>query len=72
MMKALLRIAAVLSFLFPFVFGAALLMAAFASKTTQDFWIPGALGSFLVGNAIFVGATLLVAAEKFSRKGGSQ
>ena len=71
-MKILLRIAAVLSFFFPFVFGACLLMVALGSKTTQDLWIPGAIGAFLIGNAFFAGALLLVAAEKFSRKAESK
>lgn len=71
-MKTLLRIAAVLSFLFPFAVGMPLLLAALSSKTSQDFWIPAAMGSFLVGNAIFVGAILLFSAEKLSRNDASQ
>ncbi|MBI4327857.1 MAG: hypothetical protein HY674_21715 [Chloroflexi bacterium] len=70
-MKTLLRIVAVLSFLFPFVFGVWLLIAALSSKTEEDLLIPAAMGSFLVGNAFFVGAILLVAAEKFSRMMGA-
>ena len=60
-----------MSFLFPFVSGAGLLMAAL-SATHSDGVVVGAIGSFLVGNAIFVGAMLLVAAEKFSRKEGDK
>jgi hypothetical protein len=71
-MKTLLRIAAVLSFLFPFVCGVGLLIAALSSNTAEDLWIPAAMGSFLVGNAFFVGAMLLFAAEKLSRNDGSK
>jgi len=70
-MKTLIRIAAVLSFLFPFVFGVWLLIAALSSKT-EDLLVLAAMGSFLVGNAFFVGAILLVAAEKLSRNDGSK
>jgi hypothetical protein len=70
-MKALLRITAVLAFVFPFVFGVALLGLAISSDY-QDGLIPGAIGSFLVGNAFFVGAMLLVAAEKFGRNEASK
>jgi len=65
-MKMLLRIAAVLAFIFPFSIGAALLVAAFSSETRQDFWIPAAIGAFLIGNAIFVGGVLLAVGEKFA------
>jgi hypothetical protein len=71
-MKILLRIAAVLSFLFPFLCGAGLLSAALATNTASDFWIPAAVGSFLIGNAIFAGAILLFAAEKLSRTTGRE
>jgi len=69
-MKALLRIAAVLSFLFPFVSGVGLLNVALSS-TYKDGILAGAIGSFLIGNAFFVGAMLLFAAEKLSRNHGS-
>jgi hypothetical protein len=71
-MRTLLRIAAALSFLFPFVCGVGLLVAALSSNTVKDLWIPAAMGSFLVGNAFFVGAMLLFAAEKLSRNDGSK
>ena len=70
-MKNLLRIAAVLSFLFPFVAGVGLLIVALSSNYSDGLLV-GAIGSFLVGNAFFVGAILLVAAEKLSRKDGSK
>ena len=71
-MKALLRIAAALSFLFPFVCGAWLLNAALPLKNEAGAFIPIAMGSFLVGNAFFVGALLLFAAEKFGGGDGSK
>ena len=70
-MKTLLRIAAVLAFLFPFVSGAGFLATALTSNHSDGLAI-GAIGSFLVGNAIFIGAVLLVAAEKFNRNEGAQ
>jgi hypothetical protein len=70
-MKALLRIAAVLSFLFPFVSGVWVITAALSS-TKEDLIVLGAIGSFLVGNAFFVGAILLVAAERLCRNNGSK
>jgi hypothetical protein len=71
-MKTLLRIAAVLSFLFPFVCGVGLLIAALSSASEVRGPIAIAIGSFLVGNAFFVGAILLFAAEKLSRNDGSK
>jgi hypothetical protein len=74
-MKTFLRIAAVLSFLFPFVCGVWLLITALSSEASDAFitiFIPVAMGSFLVGNAFFVGAILLFAAEKLSRNDGSK
>ena len=65
-MKTSLRIAAVLSFLFPFVFGVALLLMGITSDYKDGLMI-GAIGSFLIGDAIFVGAILLFAAEKLNR-----
>ena len=70
-MKTLLRIAAVLSFLFPFVCGVWLLIPALSSKAS-DALIPITIGCFFVGNAFFVGAILLFAAEKLSRNDGSK
>ena len=66
-MKTLLRIIAILAFLFPFIAGVALLNLAF-STTNKDGLLAGAIGSFLVGNAFFVGAILLFAAEKVRRR----
>jgi hypothetical protein len=70
-MKTLLQMAAVLSFLFPFVFGVWLLIAALSSAG-GDMLIAAAMGSFLIGNAFFVGGMLLVAAEKLNRYDGSK
>lgn len=70
-MKTFLRIAAAAGFLVPFIPGVLLTSAALRSETSQDFWIPLAIGGFLVGNAIFIGAILLVAAEKFGGPSGS-
>jgi hypothetical protein len=69
-MKILLRMAAVLAFIFPFGIGAALLVAALSAPTTQDFWIPAAMGAFLIGNAVFVGGVLFAVAEKLGAKDG--
>ena len=62
-MKTLLRIAAVLSFLVPFVCGVWLLEAGA--------FIRIAIGSFLVLSAFFVGAILVFAAEEFGRSEGA-
>jgi hypothetical protein len=71
--KNLLRIAAVLSFLFPFIGGVwCPLQAAFSPKSDPDAALLAIIGCFLVGNAFFVGAILLFAAEKLSRNGGSK
>jgi hypothetical protein len=70
-MKTLLRITAGLAFLFPFIAGVGLLNVAFSS-TYQDGLLAGAIGAFLVGNAIFVGAILLFAAEKLNRNLGRE
>jgi hypothetical protein len=71
-MKTLLRIAAVLSFLFCFAGGAGLLIVALSLRTAEDVSIPAVIGCFLVGNAIFIGAILLFAAEKLSRNDASK
>ena len=48
------------------------LLIAALSSNAKDMLVAAAMGSFLVGNAFFVGAILLVAAEKFSRNDGSK
>ena len=70
-MKTLLRIAAVLSFLFCSVSGGSIL-AKSLSLPYEDLFILSALGLFLVGMAFFFGAVLLVAAEKLGRNVGSK
>jgi hypothetical protein len=65
-MKTLLRMAAVLSFLFFFVGGGCLLIRAPFLVASDAFPIM-AVGFFFVGTAFFVGPILLVAAEKLSR-----
>jgi len=67
-MKKLLRIAAVLAFLFPFLSGVGLLLCT----RGEEAWFTISLGSFLIGNGIFVGGILLVAAEKLNREDGSK
>jgi len=72
-MKTLLLIAAVLSFLFPFVGGMLLFGLALSSHSgSGEGPMPFVIGCFLVGNAFFVGARLLVAAEKLDRNDGSK
>jgi hypothetical protein len=71
-MKTLLRTAAGLSFLFPFICGVWLLLAGLSSRTVEDSWFPIVIGSFLLGNAFFIGAMLLFAAEKLSHNHGSK
>lgn len=71
-LKTLLRTTAGLSFLFPFVCGVWLLHAGLSSKTVEDSWFPIVIGSFLLGNAFFIGAILLFAAEKLGRNHGSR
>jgi hypothetical protein len=48
-----------------------LLIAALCLRG-EEAWFFITMGCFLVGNAFFVGAILLVAAEKFSRNDGSK
>jgi hypothetical protein len=62
--KTLLRIAATLAFLSFSIAGLALLSQTLASPASDAFAI-AAVGFFFVGMAFFVGAILLVAAEKF-------
>jgi hypothetical protein len=66
MMKTILRIAAVLSFLFFFVGGFGFLSRAIGSPASDAFVLT-AVGCFFVGTAFFVGPMLLVAAEKCAR-----
>ena len=70
-MKTLLPIAAVLSFLFPFVCGVWLLNAALPLKSEAGAFIRIAIGSFLVLSAFFVGAILVFAAGEFDRSEGA-
>ena len=70
-MKTLLRIAAVLSFLFFFVAGLCLLSRTLFSPASDAFPL-AAVGFFFVGTAFFVGPILLVAAEKFRRSAESK
>jgi hypothetical protein len=66
-MKALLRTAAVLSFGFCFA-GGLWLVGKAASEKNEDLFLVVAVGLVLIGMAFFVGAILLVAAERFGRK----
>jgi len=66
-MKALLRIAAVLSFGFCLTAGTTLL--ARVPGEAKDSFLLVAAGLFLVGVAFFAGALLLFAAERFGHKG---
>ncbi len=68
-MKTLLRTAAVLSFGFCFVAGLLILGNAVGSGYKDAFMV-AAVGLMFVGIAFFVGGILLVAAERFGRKGG--
>jgi hypothetical protein len=70
-MITLLRIAAVLSFLCPFVGGVGFVGMALSSPRSDAFPI-AAFGLFLIGMAFFVGSMLFIAAEKLSRNGGSK
>src|SRR3989442_5234001 len=69
--KTLLRIAAVLSFLFFFVAGCCILSYTLSSPASDAFMITG-VGCFCVGTAFFAGPMLLVAAEKLGRKDESK
>lgn len=71
-MKTALRFAAAVGFLIPFIPGVWLIRSGFSAPTTQDMAIPIAIGAFLAGNAVFVGAVLLFAAENLGdARGGS-
>jgi hypothetical protein len=65
-MKTLLRIAAVLSF--GFFFAGGLGLVCIAGPTKSDAFPLVAVGLFFIGMAFFVGAILLVAAERFGRE----
>lgn len=65
-MRALLRIAAVLSFVFFSAGGCLLLGIAGLRKGETFLLVP--VGLFFIGTAFFVGPILLVAAERFGRK----
>jgi len=67
-MKTLLRIGAVLSFLFFFVGGCCILSRTLFSPASDAF-ILAAVGFFFVGTAFFAGPMLLIAAEKLTRHG---
>jgi hypothetical protein len=72
-MKKLLQIAAVLSFLFPFVGGMVLFAIALSSPSGDgEAAVLTVIGCFFVGLAFFAGAILLFAAEKVSLKDGSK
>jgi D-arabinose 5-phosphate isomerase GutQ len=66
-MKTLLRIAAVLSFVFFFAGGCQLLGIASPGRSGETA-LAIAMGLFFIGTAFFVGPILLVAAERFGRK----
>ena len=70
-MKSLLRVAAALSFGFCFLAGLLILGNAVASGYADAFMI-AAVGLVLIGIAFFVGAILMVAAEKLGRKAGGE
>ena len=72
-MKKLLQIAGVLSFLFPFVGGVVLLIGALSSPSgSGEAPMLTVIGFFLIGNAFFAGAILLFAAEKLSPNDASK
>jgi hypothetical protein len=66
-MKPLLRVAAALSFGFCFLAGSLILGIALASGYS-DALIIAAVGLVLMGIGLFMGAILLVAAERIGRK----
>ena len=66
-MKALLRIAALLSFVFFFA-GGCLLVGKAGLNKNEDLFLLVVVGLFFIGTAFFVGPILLVAAERFGRK----
>ena len=70
-MKTLLRIAAVLSFLFC-VGGGLTILSQTLAQSREDAFPLVAVGLVFVGSAFFLGAILLVAAERFGRKDESR
>ena len=66
-MKTVLRISAVLSFLF-FALGGLLLLGAAVSTNKSDGLVIIVLAVFLLGVAFFVGPMLLFAAERVGHK----
>jgi hypothetical protein len=66
-MKALLRVAALLSFLPCFIAGLMILGNAIATGY-KDAWILSALGFVFIGLAVFVGSILLFVAERVGGK----
>ena len=67
-MKALLRVAGVLSFFFCFAAGL-LTLGKTVGSGYRDAFLVEAVGLVFIGIAFFVGSILLVAAERFGRKG---
>ena len=65
-MKALLRVAAVLSFVPCFIAGLIILANTIATGY-KDAWILSALGFLFIGLAFFVGSILLFVAERVGR-----
>jgi hypothetical protein len=66
MVKACLRVAAVLAFLCFFAAGALLLGIAAEAHTGQDRIFPVVLGLFFVGTACFAGPLLFAVGERFA------
>jgi len=69
MVKACLRVAAVLAFLCFFGAGALLLGIAAEADTRQDRIFPVVLGLFFVGTACFAGPMLFAVGERFGDNG---
>ncbi|PWU15827.1 MAG: hypothetical protein C5B50_14705 [Verrucomicrobia bacterium] len=66
-MKHLLRIAAVLSFLC-FGVGGLTILGPALSEPKSDSFVLVAVALFFIGTAVFLGAMLLAAAERFGQK----
>lgn len=71
-MKALLRVAAALSFAFFSAGGLLLIHIGCACRTDQDAALPWVLGLLFLGTAFFVGPLLLAVAERIGRKGDAK
>lgn len=65
-MKALLRVAAVLSFA-PCLIAGVIILANGIAKGYKDAWMLSALGLVFIGLAFFVGSILLFFAERVGR-----